>query len=168
MNVTINLMELDDVRSLRRNPALAKGVPVVDGALPPDFLVSAALEALERGDDPLWSSFFVFLDEDLGQIVGSGGFKSAPQEGTVEIGYGVAEERRSRGVATAAVFGLVALAFEFPEVDGVCAETAVVNAASRRVVEKVGFRWLASRDSDEDGPVDSWRLQRPHLQRLPS
>lgn len=158
--LSLRLMLLDDLLAIAPDASVVCGVPAVDGALPPDFIIEGSVEALQRGEDPLWSSFFMFVDQDSGRAVGSGGFKSQPSEGRVEIGYGVAEACRCRGVATEATRRLTAIAFEHPEVAAVVVETAVDNPASRRVVEKAGFTWAGSAESEEDGPLDLWRLER--------
>jgi RimJ/RimL family protein N-acetyltransferase len=137
------LMTLPDLDSLLEERSVVHGAPVIDGALPPDFIIDAALESLRRREDPLWSSFFVFVDASDGAVAGSGGFKSVPHEGEVESGYGVAPGRRGRGVATSAMRELMRLARATPGVTQVVAETAVDNVASRHVVEKAGFSGLA-------------------------
>ncbi|MGN6326906.1 GNAT family N-acetyltransferase [Pseudolysinimonas sp.] len=59
-----------------------------------------------------------------------------PMDGVLQIGYSVAPERWGRGIATAAVRALLAEVAERP-LGGRVAED---NAASRRVLEKAGFR----------------------------
>ena len=161
MSASIHLLGLADLRLLRADPSSALGRRVVEGALPPDFILTAALAALERGGRPQWSSFFVFVDGEDGAVAGSGGFKSPPRGGVVEIGYGVAPARRGRGVATSAVRRIVALGLACEEVDVIVAETAVDNVASRRVVEKAGFAWRGAHDTPDDGPVHVWRIAAP-------
>jgi hypothetical protein len=39
------------------------------------------------------------------------------------------------------------------------AETAVGNIASRRILEKVGFRHIGLHESEDDGLVDGWLLR---------
>lgn len=161
----IRLMTLD----LRRVVALGvdatriDGIPVVAGAMPPSFLLDEATDALEVGKSALWHAPLLFVDsafESHGRIVGSGIFKSEPSEGWVEIGYAIAPECQRRGYATDAVFALVRLAFEQPDVRAVYAETAVANDASRRVVRKVGFTHVGQRFSEDDGLVDCWFVER--------
>ncbi|WP_310964558.1 GNAT family N-acetyltransferase [Nocardioides terrisoli] len=65
-------------------------------------------------------------------------------EGVAELGYRVAEHASGRGVATASVRELCALAVSRHGVSTVRAATADANAASRRVLLKAGFR-LAGR-----------------------
>lgn len=58
----------------------------------------------------------------------------------VEIGYGVDEAFRGRGLATEAVGALVDWGREREDVDAILAETLTANLPSRRVLEKNGFR----------------------------
>ena len=160
MPVTLVQLELPQLEALRTDPTRLNGVPVVSGALPPQFILDGAASALKEGNPPLWFSPFLFVEGSLPQAVGSGGFKGAPVNGRVEIGYGVAEEYRGRGIATKAVTELASVAFCQSNVVEVFAETAVENGPSQRVVEKAGFRHKGQRDTGEDGVVYQWLLVR--------
>ena len=160
MNLSLRLMHVEQLRRLDAGARPIDAFPVLDGALPPPFLVGAALKALERGDDPLWTSFFLFLERKPARVSGSGGFKGPPVAGRVEIGYNVAESRRGNGIAVAAVLEMLALAFARPQVGEVHAETAVDNPASRRVVEKAGFRHAGQRLCETEGRLDRWLVCR--------
>jgi ribosomal-protein-alanine N-acetyltransferase len=87
------------------------------------------------------------VDGDPPELVGWGGFKGPPQAGVVELGYEIAECRRDRGIATAAVRAVIA-------------HTLPQRNASNRVLEKVGFAF--DDETLEDGDV-VWRfvLTRP-------
>ncbi len=84
--------------------------------------------------------------------------KLFPSPGMVEIGYGVAPKHRGRGVATAAVGALLALAREDERIRTVAAETAVDNSPSQRVLEKNGFARTGGRIDPEDGAVFCWQI----------
>ena len=74
-----------------------------------------------------------------GAILGGCGFKGFPINGDVEIGYGVAESARGRGVATLAVAQLLGLAAASGIVQQVVAHILPDNAASSKVVSRLGF-----------------------------
>jgi RimJ/RimL family protein N-acetyltransferase len=158
LQVTLKLLSLADLEGLAFGGAV-QGSRFLEGALPPGFVVAAAMENLRAGKEPLWHSFFAFMYDLDGTVAGSGGFKSAPVAGEVEIGYGVAPARQRRGMATAAVRELVRIASADPRVGAVLAKTALANVASRRVVEKAGFIHVGGEDSNEDGPLDIWRFE---------
>lgn len=86
----------------------------------------------------LWSTYF-FLDDRATVLLGSGGFKGEPVDGSVEIGYEVVPCWRGQGVATRAVTGLIDIAQASREVRVVTAETAGNENASVGVLRKVGF-----------------------------
>jgi ribosomal-protein-alanine N-acetyltransferase len=102
--------------------------------------------ALERTREALvvdpgmteWGPRLFLTDTEL---VGWGGFKGAPADGTVEVGYEIAPARQGRGLATAALRALVAEAFADARVERVIAHTLPERNASNRVLEKVGFRF---------------------------
>ena len=82
-----------------------------------------------------------------GLAVGSIGFFGPPEDGEVEVGYGLVEDVRGRGLATEALRCVLA------ETDRVGvrvrARTEPTNRASVRVLAKAGFTEL--RGSDDEG-----------------
>jgi ribosomal-protein-alanine N-acetyltransferase len=127
--------------------------PLLDAALAGDDALARALghdvvpgwatfrEALRsKPGDGVWGSR-LFLAGVPPELVGWGGFKGPPKAGTVEIGYEIAEPRRERGLATAAVRAMVAEAFAHDGVEAVIAHTLPEPNASNRVLEKAGFRF---------------------------
>ena len=93
---------------------------------------------------------FVFRERASGAFVGRGAIRRIEIGGAeeVEVGYAVAAERWGRGLATEMAQGLVAHA-EGHGLRGLVAYTERGNAASRRVMEKVGFRY--ERDVEHHG-----------------
>jgi [ribosomal protein S5]-alanine N-acetyltransferase len=87
-----------------------------------------------------WGARF-FVAGDPPELVGWGGFKGPPREGTVELGYEIAESRRGRGLATEATRAMLAEAFADDSVKSVIAHTLPEPNASTRVLEKTGFRF---------------------------
>lgn len=74
-------------------------------------------------------------------LCGSIGFKGAPDEhGMVEIGYSVLPAYRGQGLASEMVRGLLDWALRQEAVRLIEAETTPGNLASRRVLERNGFR----------------------------
>jgi GNAT acetyltransferase-like protein len=89
-----------------------------------------------------------------------GRLKGPPRDGVVELGYEIAESRRERGLATAAVRAMVAEAFGDDGVEAVIAHTLAERNASNRVFEKVGFRFDGEA-RERDTPVWRYSLARP-------
>ena len=153
-------LEQIDVRNIER---IARSEPLdfgalllLDEALPPPHVAARSLKHLAAGTPAFWCVPFLMLDEKRDRILGGCGFKTAPINGRVEIGYGVAASERGRGIATAGVAALLQLARESGEVGELVAIILPDNAASAKVVSRLGFT-LESRVIDEDGvPADEW------------
>jgi RimJ/RimL family protein N-acetyltransferase len=160
MTIALSLLGLAELESLLDDASHVGGIPVVTGALPPRFILEAAVDALREGKPPIWFSPFAFIESDPTQVTGTGGFRGYPASGRIEIGYGVAEICRGRGIATAAVRELCALGLRAPDVAEVYAESAADNLTSRRVLVKARFHQIGGRESDNDGRVDQWVFAR--------
>lgn len=95
-----------------------------------------------------WRSWYaVERQSEDGQphLVGIGGFKGPPAgDRSVEIGYSFVEAARGRGLATEFARALAAWAFAQSSVERVLAETLPGLAASIRVLERCGFRFMGN------------------------
>lgn len=100
------------------------------------------------------------VDDDV--IVGNAGFKGAPVDGQVELGYTVAPPHRRRGLAVAAVGLLLDEACQHPDVARVIARIKPDNDASVGVVTKAGF----VPDGDHINP--RWGRQLQYVHPTPS
>jgi RimJ/RimL family protein N-acetyltransferase len=90
-----------------------------------------------------------WLITTAGQVIGDAGTHGAPdQRGCVEIGYGLAAPYRGQGFGSEAVAAMTAWLLSQPDIARVRACTAAGNMASRRVLEKAGYR-LISHDKGE-------------------
>jgi [ribosomal protein S5]-alanine N-acetyltransferase len=99
------------------------------------------LEQLERAPNLAgWMAWYwIYETSGASHLVGGGGFKGAPVQGAVEIGYETRPCFRGRGFATEAVGTQVAWALKQPGVQRVFAETEASNRASIGVLHKLGF-----------------------------
>ena len=130
-------------------------------ALPPPFVAQRALDQLHAGVDPAWCATFLMLRVDDGQVVGSCGFKHAPDaDGVVEIGYGVAPSCQRQGVASSGVQALCAMALRSTAVRQVLACISPDNHASMALARKLGFMaGVSFLDADGEHAV-AWTLSR--------
>jgi RimJ/RimL family protein N-acetyltransferase len=143
---------------------------LIDGGAPPglrlpDGPVEAVsvlemLRALAAKITPNFAPAAWMLVED-GEIEGLLSITSIVVPGEVRIGYGVAETRRNRGVATRAMAAFVAWASDEPRLSVLHAETAVDNRPSLRVLASNGFVQVGGRFDDEDGALICWRRDTP-------
>lgn len=73
------------------------------------------------------------------------------EDSAVSVGYEVAPCCQGQGYATEALRLLVAYLLDQPDVRRVRADTTVAHPASRRVLEKAGFRWRRDQVDVLDG-----------------
>jgi [ribosomal protein S5]-alanine N-acetyltransferase len=158
-------MRRPTIRLVRPDAALLDAALAGDGALATalghDVVTGWATftESLRRirdaPRDTRWGPR-LFVTEEPPELVGWGGFKGPPRDGVVELGYEIAESRRERGLATAAVWAMVAEAFGDERVEAVVARTLPERNASNRVLAKVGFAF----DGETlQGGVTVWRFR---------
>jgi RimJ/RimL family protein N-acetyltransferase len=97
------------------------------------------------------------VERDSGLVVGSIGLFWPPQDGAVELGYGIVASRRGRGYASEATRALAAFALTAQGVHTVFANVELSNPPSVRVLEKAGFRRASS-----DGDTALYRVTEPY------
>lgn len=90
--------------------------------------------------DFLWYTSWELCIKETDTAIGYAGFKGLDKSGHVEIGYGINEEYQEKGYATEGIQGLCSWALEQEGVIAIDAETAPDNIASKRVLEKLGFK----------------------------
>ena len=93
---------------------------------------------LAHPDEWKWYAIWMIELKD-GTHIGDLCFKGLSEDGSAEIGYGIAEEHQGCGYATEAVSALAEWALHQPGVTCVTAETEENNIASQRVLKKSGF-----------------------------
>ena len=103
----------------------------------------------------------LFVVDTPPTLVGWGGFKGAPRDGVVELGYAIAPSWQGRGLATAAVRDLLHEAFAAPEVLTVIAHTLPESGPSAHVLEKAGFAHDDEVPDERVGQTWRFRLDRP-------
>lgn len=130
--------------------------------------------AIDRSSESFLGWFHLRADHDSGSPV-------------PELGYRLRRDAWGRGLASEGSIALIDRAFESSPISRVRAETMAVHAASRRVMEKSGMRFVRTFDShwpvripgDEHGDVEyaidraDWERsnltpQRPRGARLPT
>lgn len=104
----------------------------------------------------LWYTPWQISLKTDGTAIGDAVFKAAPQEGCVEIGYGIEEPYWGKGYMTEAAQTLIDWAFQQAGCCIVEAETEAHNLASQRVLQKLGFTPCGV---GEEGP--RFRLPKP-------
>lgn len=108
----------------------------------------------------VWLHGFAIVEPVEGVVIGFCGYKGppSPEDGTVEIAYGLAESYRGRGYATEAAQELMARAFASGLVRRVIAHTLPEANASTRVLSRCGFTHLGEVMDPEDGLIWRWEM----------
>ncbi|GAA3600926.1 hypothetical protein GCM10022223_15750 [Kineosporia mesophila] len=75
-----------------------------------------------------------------GLVIGEMGFHRPPADGTVEVGFGLAEAARGAGYASEALAALVRWAFTQAGVDQIVARALGSNQSSQGVLTRTGFK----------------------------
>lgn len=86
----------------------------------------------------LWHTFWWIVRKEDDVVIGSIDFKNVPQNGSVEIGYGLEKTFEGSGYMTETVLAFCDWAFRHGVVV-VTAETERTNLASQRVLLRCGF-----------------------------
>jgi RimJ/RimL family protein N-acetyltransferase len=148
-----NLVELDSDPEVMRYLSGGRPTPreqLRDEALP------RILAYYDRGDD-----FGYWAVLSSGAFLGWAFFRPHRGDGPavsvdrsgIELGYRLRRAAWGKGYATEACRALIARGFEVVGVDRVFAETMVINAGSRRVMEKSGLRHVATFHPDWPDPI---------------
>lgn len=117
-------------------------------------MLGALAGTVRRQIDPA-----AWLIVNEGEVVGLCSItKPFVSPGVIEIGYGIAPERRGRGFATRAVGKVLELARADGRIKIVAAETAIANPQSQRVLEKNGFTRMGGRIDLDDDAVFCWQV----------
>ena len=109
--------------------------------------------AIAHPSERAWYAMWIIELRD-GTHIGELCFKGKSPDGSVEIGYGIAEDYRCRGYATEAVSAVAAWARRQEGVSRVEAEAEEDNTASLRVLEKAWF--IPTGERGEEGPRFVW------------
>jgi [ribosomal protein S5]-alanine N-acetyltransferase len=134
--------------------AAALGHPVAPGWVSFTEALAPTRDALAA--DPSRAEWGVrfFLAGEPPVLVGWGGFKGAPTNGVVELGYEIAPSRQRQGLASGAVAAMLAEAFATEAVMVVTAHTLPEKNPSNRLLENAGF---AHEGVADDGEEIVWR-----------
>lgn len=127
-------------KAFERELSRGHGVGVADDWPNPDFADALPFIAGRVEESPGLESWQrLIVERSTARVVGEIGFKALPIAGSAEIGYGICESARGNSYASEAARLIVGWALARPEIKVVTAECLPSNAASIRVLEKVGF-----------------------------
>ena len=110
----------------------------------------------KAGYHPPWISYYARIDE---MVVGVGGFKGPPVNGTVEIGYGTFEPFQNKGVASGICKRLIVVSHESDRAVKITARTLPDLNFSTKILRKNHFIFAGSVLDPEDGLLWQWKYQ---------
>ncbi|HEX9350444.1 MAG TPA: GNAT family N-acetyltransferase [Gaiellaceae bacterium] len=148
-------LSTDRLELVACKPELADALPndrgraeeILEAALPEGWPDEELIGLLPiTGKTTLGYGIWVVVDPARGDV-GSAGFVGDPQDGEVELGYGIHPHFRGLGYATEASKALVDWALAQEDVRAVVAESEQSNVPSVRVLEKVGMARNGERGS---------------------
>ncbi|GAA3966506.1 hypothetical protein GCM10023085_56190 [Actinomadura viridis] len=139
--------DLTTDRLILRSWTSGDATAVLDGARPAHWAQDFPAEgdhviAGLFAEHPAWLGEYghrQIIERDGGLVVGSIGLFWPPDDGALEIGYGIVASRRGRGYAPEATRALAEFAFTAPGVHTIYANVELSNPPSVRVLEKAGF-----------------------------
>lgn len=100
-----------------------------------------AIRDIDSGAAAVLPTVWLVVRRSDGRILGDMGTHGPPDAaGCVEIGYTLTPSARGQGIGTAAVAALVGRIAAVPGIRRITAVTGVQNVASRRLLERQGFR----------------------------
>lgn len=137
--------DIDDIVEMLKNPEVCRYLffaPAPERVYRDYFapIAKNMKDELAEGRHP-HNMVFILRDSETGEFIGQCGVMAVPLvDGVYEVGYQFREEHWGRGLATSAC--MLALSYIFTYLKGhrAQADTYETNMASRRVLEKCGFR----------------------------
>ena len=105
-----------------------------------------------------WIGYFATLDGH--EMIGCGGYKGAPRNGTIEIAYGTFKKYEGHGIGTEICRQLVWLALQTNPALQITARTLPGNNASTRILKRNGFEYTGIVYDAEDGDVWEWTFKK--------
>jgi RimJ/RimL family protein N-acetyltransferase len=112
--------------------------------------------------DEMWAQgtdfIYSIIDTD-GTLAGEIGLHRRLEDGGIEIGYWIAEQRTRRGIATAATAAITDAALRLPGVTRVEIHCDEANVASSAIPRKLGYRLDRVTPYPPEAPGESGRRQ---------
>jgi len=129
--------DADSLYSIWSDPEVMKFIPIVlfrTQKEVKDFIPMA----LQRWEDRGFGIFAV-TDKENGQMMGYCGLQYLDESPEVEIYYGFSKDYWGQGFATEAARAVLRFAFEEKKIEYIAGITHLENAASQKVLEKIGL-----------------------------
>ncbi|WP_195430385.1 GNAT family N-acetyltransferase [Clostridium sp. D46t1_190503_E9] len=114
-------------------------------------------KSLENDKVPSGFEVWMIIKKDTMKVIGDIGFHGKPDEkGEVEVGYGLVESERGKGIGFEALKAITNWAISQKNVRIIKAECLIDNKPSARLLEKVGMK-----EFNRDQNLIYWELIKP-------
>jgi len=135
----LRMSHFDDVQRMHSDPTVMATLGGLRDETQTRGLLSANEEHWERHGYGLWA----FRESGARVFAGRGGLRHLEIGGgsEIEVAYALLADFWNRGLATEMAVAIVRLAFEELQIDELVCFTLPSNHASRRVMQKAGFRY---------------------------
>jgi len=158
--------DLEPYARLNADPEVMRHFPAPLTREESDRHAAAIRERAARGEPSLWAVEVPGVAPFIGFVGLAVPSFDAPFTPCVEVGWRLAKEHWGQGYATEGARAAIGHAFGVLGLDEVVSFTSVGNAASRRVMEKLGMRRDPSEDFDHPSMPEGHPLRRHVLYRL--
>jgi [ribosomal protein S5]-alanine N-acetyltransferase len=155
MSITLRQLSKEELgKILTGDLFFIYGFKIADGAFAPVQVFQRSKLQIEAGKAEKWVMPFLIASESTRIIVGTCGFKDAPQNNIVEIGYNVSPIFQRHGFATKAVLALVQRAKGITVTANISSE----NLASLQVVKKSNFKLSGIIKNSDNETFEQWSI----------
>ncbi|MES2823500.1 MAG: GNAT family protein [Pseudomonadota bacterium] len=155
MTITLRQLSKEELGNILTSDLFfTHGFKVAAGAVAPIHVFQRSKLQIEEGKAERWVMPFFIASESTGMIVGTCGFKDAPQNNIVEIGYNVSPIFQRHGFATKAVLALVQRAKGVTVMANISSE----NLASLKVVKKSNFKFSGLIKNSDNESFEQWSI----------
>lgn len=160
----LNSADLNDLCRIYANPEIMKYIGETKTKQQVKKYINMMLESWEKNNLGMWAIIF----KSNGHFIGDGGICFLEKTPEIEVGYVLEKSYWHLGLATEVAKASLRYGFEVLSLDRIIAVADPENAASRRVMEKVGMKYekdafhyntnvvLYSISKAEYRPDDSW------------
>jgi ribosomal-protein-alanine N-acetyltransferase len=132
-------------------------------------MTRADMESIISRINDRWAAqgmgFWAVTDRENGELIGHCGLKPLDTTTEVEIAYALAKSHWDRGLATEAARTVLRFGFEQRHLERIVAVAVPENLASRRVMEKLGMRYVKT-DRYYDDDLVYYALSHADFQRF--
>ncbi|MBC8173816.1 MAG: GNAT family N-acetyltransferase [Chitinophagales bacterium] len=101
-----------------------------------------------------------FFTRDGSEVLGCGGFKGKPKNGSIEIAYGTFKNHKGKGIGTEICRQLVLLSLETDPALQIRARTLPEENASTKILKRNGFVCTGMVVDEDDGDVWEWEWRK--------